>query len=197
MKKYDRIIVKLFLFTLPLAMLLGFIITQMNMNDFAPGSGRDWFNSFSGLVFAIWMLQTLYISARLILSNSFRDSILPRLAFFKERDEREALITGQAARHSFLTTLALLIFFLCLSLFQVAVYKLPPEQAVAGKTGTLTLGVNMDLLAQGQSAAHSSAGVDYFRYSGLPLSNTGIILMLIFWQLASYNYFAKRLNLQS
>jgi hypothetical protein len=42
---------------------------------------------------------------------------------------------------AFLTSLAFLILLFCLSCFQVSIYRLPPEKAVDGKTGIVSLGL--------------------------------------------------------
>lgn len=45
-------------------------------------------------------------------------------------------------------------------------------------------------------ATDSGSQLDYFRYSGLPISNSAITLLLIIWLLGSFNYFAqKELNI--
>ena len=97
----------------------------------------------------------------------------------------------------FLTTLAILIFLLCLSMFQVAVYKLPPEQAINGKTGSISLGVYFTPVSTPSIGTDSDSKLDYFRYNGLPLSNSAITLFLIIWLLGSFNYFARNRFLRS
>ncbi len=85
------------------------------------------------------MAFALYLSARLVFSGHIRTEILPKLVSFKERDEREALLTGNATKMTFLTTLAILILLLCLSVFQVSFYQGPPKKAVTG-TGATQIG---------------------------------------------------------
>ena len=94
------------------------------------------FYNFSGLIFGVWIFFSLYLSARLIISKSFREMTLCRLAFFKERDEREVLLTGNATRMSYLTSLAILICLLCFSVFHIYVYQ--ESKAVNGKRGIIT-----------------------------------------------------------
>jgi hypothetical protein len=192
MKKIDRKILKLFLFGLPFVIGMALLASTISLKDANNGSVLDYYNSFSGLVFGIWMFFSLYLSVRLLFSGNFRADILPCLTFFRERDERELLITARATRNSFLTTLALLILLLFLSVFQVAIFRVPQEQAENGKTGTITLGVNMSLT--NDSPGTSSSILDYFRYSGLPLSNSAVILFLILWQLSSFNYFLRKIE---
>lgn len=191
MKKLDQTILKVFLWGLPVMLIMAVVASNIDSQRLNDGSIFDLYNSFSGLVFGLWMLFALYLSIRLLASGDFRSQTLPRLSFFRERDERELLITARATRNSFLTTFALLIFLFCLSVFQVAVYRIPADQAITGKTGTISLGLNMSLLNDSLKSGEQSA-LDYIRYSGLPISNTAIVLFLILWQLGSYNYFVRR-----
>jgi hypothetical protein len=153
-------------------------------------------NSFAGLVFALWMTLSLYLSVRLMVSEPFRDQVLARLTFIRERDEREAILTGKATRTTFLTSLAILIFLFCLSCFQVSIYRLPPERAVDGKTGMVTLGLGFNLLEHSKQdrPRETIEKKDIFSYNGLPVSSTTVILMLIVWQIISYNYSMRRLT---
>jgi hypothetical protein len=153
-------------------------------------------NSFAGLVFALWMALSLYLSARLMISGPFRDQVIARLTFIRERDEREAILTGKAARTTFLTSLAILIFLFCLSCFQVSIYRLPPERAVDGKTGIVSLGLGFNLLEHSKQDRPREIieKKNIFSYTGLPVSSTTVILMLIVWQIISYNYLMRRLT---
>ena len=119
-------------------------------------AGTGLLNASSGFVFALWMVLALYLSVRLILSGPFRDQVMARITFIRERDEREALLTGKATRTTFLMTIALLIFLFVLSCFQVSVYRVPPDKAVDGKTGMITLGLGFSLLEQGSQSVRKS-----------------------------------------
>ena len=152
-------------------------------------------NSFTGLVFAMWMTLSIYLSVRLMVSGPFRDQVITKITFIRERDEREAILTGKATKTTFLTSLAFLILLFCLSCFQVSVYRVPPEKAVDGKTGFVSLGVGFSLLEHGQQdrPEDTTQRKDIFSYRGLPISSATIILMLIIWQIISYNYSMRRL----
>ena len=186
MKKFDMTVFKVFLLGLPLVFLLAILTSTSEML-----SKNELINGTSGLIFGIWMTLAVYLSIRLIFSSEFRTSVLARVSLFKERDEREAAVTASATRNAFLTTLAVLIFLLCLSMFQVAVYKLPPEEATNGKTGTISLGLYFSP-TNSQAKSEVTTKSDYFRYSGLPISNSMITLFLIVWLLGSFNYFARK-----
>jgi hypothetical protein len=104
-------------------------------------------------------------------------------------------LTGKATKATFLTSLAILIFLFCLSCFQVSIYRVPPANAVDGKTGFVTLGLAFSLLEHEKQdiAKDAIPRKDIFSYRGLPVSSQTIILMLILWQIISYNYSMRRL----
>lgn len=179
MKKMDVMAGKIFLFGIPVVLALA-----------AMKAG----SIFSGIAVASWLALLLFLCVRLIVSGALRDALLTRLTFMKERDEREALLTGEATKATFLVSLAVLILLFFLSCLQVSVYRLPPEKAVNGKTGVVTLGFTCDLLPdQGKSGVPAEARKNIFSYDGLPLSGSSVILIMIIWQVISYNYLMRRL----
>lgn len=198
MNRADSVLVKVFLYGLPMIAMFGVFSYSYNTGiiDHATGVAK-FFNNLAGLVYASWMTLSIVLSIRLMVSETFRDQVLSRFTFIRERDEREVMLTGKATRTTFLTTLAILMFLFCLSCFQVSIYRVPPEKAVDGKTGFVTLGLTCSLLetsrqtgAQGEELRRR----DIFTYSGLPVSSTAIILGLIIWQICSYNVTMRRLT---
>ncbi len=192
MKTIDKLVLKVFLYGLPIAILMALGASFFNAETIGsqPGYLQALYN-FSGLVFGLWMSFSLYLSGRLIFSKVFRETVLTKLTFFKEQDEREVLLSARATKTSFLTTLAILICLLCLSIFQVSIDRLPPDKAIDGKTGTISLGVSLSLSDPGKAEKEMVSGdssQNYFVYSGVPVSKTAIILFLILWQIVSYNF---------
>jgi hypothetical protein len=197
MKRFDPVLLKVFLYGLPAVVVFAafsycYSLGVVNHADVY----LRLLNSLAGLVIALWMTLSLYLSVRLMVSVPFRDQVIAKLTFIRERDEREAILTGKAARTTFLTSLAILIFLFCLSCFQVSIYRVPPERAVDGKTGIVSLGLGFNLL---QHSKHDKPKdtiekEDIFSYTGLPVSSTTVILMLIGWQIISYNYSMRRLT---
>ena len=197
MKKFDQLICKIFLYGLPVAIGLAVFssyITFQHLSEYSQPV-QSLYN-FSGFIFGAWISFSLYLSLRLIFSSQFRDNILLRLSFFKERDEREEFVSAKATKNTYLVTLALLICFLCLSVFQVSIYRVPAEMASNGKTGTVSLGLSLDLLDHRDSneILKENASKEYFTYQGLPLSKTAIFLFLILLQVVAYNLFYKKFN---
>ena len=192
MKRSDFILSRTFLYGLPAVICLAVYSAFYEKTSLqAAGNGTaDFFHELTGLVLGAWMLLTVYLAARLLISGTFREEMLARITFMKERDEREALLTGKATKTTFLMTLALLFFLLCLSCFQVSLYRLPPEKAINGKTGVLTLGTSFALSRP--PVPMKDVQHEYFSYTALPISTTGIILILILWLIFWYNFFMRR-----
>ena len=72
---------------------------------------------------------------------------------------------------------------------------MPQDKAVDGKTGRITLGLGFNLLESSKQVRPPEAiqKTDIFSYTGLPISSTAVILLLIIWQIISYNYSMQRL----
>ncbi len=192
MKRSDFILSRTFLYGLPAVICLAVYsaIYEKASLQAAGNVTANFLHELTGLVLGTWMLLTVYLAVRLLISETFRDEILARITFMKERDEREALLTGKATKTTFLMTLALLFLLLCLSCFQVSLYHLPPEKAVNGKTGVLTLGTSFKLAQP--PVPMKGVQQEYFSYTALPVSTTGIILILILWHIFWYNFSMRR-----
>ena len=196
MKKFDAVLLKVFLYELPILVFYAISLAFFGLETAAKENmyAKVWYD-FGGLfVFGSWMTVSICISLRLIMSSSFRSNVLSKITFLREQDEREIVLTGQAAKNTMLTTLAVLILLFCLSCFQFSVYRIPPEQAVDGKSRVLTLGLNFKLLdvPQQQGAGADKEKADIISYSALPISSSTVIIGIIGWQIISYNYLMRR-----
>lgn len=196
MKKIDLCLLRMFLYGLPVIGLLLFFSHSYNYETAtADGGFIAQLYNFAGLMFAVWMLLAIFMGTRLMISGAFREKVLTKITFIKERDEREVMLTGKAAKTTMLTTLAILIFFFCLSCFQVSIYSLSPESVADGKSRVISLGLNFDLL-ENQPKEISQADLqkkNILDYVGLPISSSAVILGLIVWEIAAYNYSMRRL----
>jgi hypothetical protein len=196
MKRYDSTLLRVFLYGLPLVA----VVAVFSYVYGSRGAGHahaflGFLNGLAGLIFAVWMILSIHLSVRLIFSASFRDQVITKLTFMRERDEREAMLAGKATRTAFLTSIAILILLFCLSCFKVAIYRVPPERAIDGRTGVVSLGLGFDLLEhQKQNGPEDTVRKNVFSYTGLPVSTATVILMLIAWQIAAYSYSIRRLT---
>lgn len=195
MKKFDSVLLKVFLSGIPAAAGLGLFAYLFSSGGIEHGGIYECLNGLAGLVIAVWMILTVFLGVRLVVSGQFRDAVLSRMTFMRERDERESMLAGKAVKTAFLTTLSLMVLLFFLSCIQVSIYRVPPEQAVGGKTGFVTLGLGFDIIEQGDRAGNENAvrRENIFSCHGLPISNTAVILALIIWQVVSYNLSIRRL----
>ncbi|NPU86352.1 MAG: hypothetical protein HPY65_17880 [Syntrophaceae bacterium] len=196
MKRFDTVLLKVFLYGLPVGVVFavfGYCYSQglLDRNN-APVS---LVNAVSGLFIAAWMVISLYLCFRLTVSEALRDQVISRITFMRERDERESILTGKATKTTFLITLAMLIFLFFLSCIQVSVYRVPPDRAVDGKTGMISLGIGFHLFEADKQELASDAlqRENIFSYRGLPVSSEAIMLVLILLQIVSYNSSMRRL----
>jgi len=148
-----------------------------------------------GLVLGLWMIVSVALSVRLVVSGVFRERVLVKLTMIKERDERETFLSGRAAKETLLISIAILMFLFCLSCFEVSLYRLPSDQAVDAKARVISLGVKFELVdhAISKNSNESLQQEDIIVYSGLPFSNSSVIMGLIIWQIIAYNYSIRRL----
>ena len=147
---------------------------------------------FLGWIFMIWIVISFYLLTKMVIRPDFREIILKRISGIKERDEREKIISGEAAKFSFLSTLAILFFTLFLSLIQIQIGKYPSEMKKEGKNGYITIGVNIDPMAIQKTTVKEENQLEIFKYSGFPLSTSLLILIIILWQFGSYKYILRR-----
>ena len=194
MKRFDSILLKIFLFGLPIVIIVFAISNQEMINQ--DKTFLKWLWDLTGIIFATWMALSLYLSLKLMVSEPLRNHVLTKLTFIRERDEREAMLTGRATRTTFLTSIAILVFLFFLSCFQVSIGKLPPDKTIEGKHHYLSLGIGFRFLESPRSSMPKDTpeNENIFSYTCLPLSSTTLILILILWQIISYNYSMRRLT---
>lgn len=142
----------------------------------------------------LWFAVLIVFLVMLVAIPEAREKTLKRLANLKERDEREQLITGRASRAAYISGLSLMILLLFFSIFSLNIYRAPESEAINGKTGTATIGLNFNLLDKPKVEMNPENKV-LFQSSDIPLSKTAIILLLIIWQLTIFNITARRENL--
>lgn len=144
----------------------------------------------------LWFAVLIIFLVLLVASREAREKTLKRLANLKERDEREQYITGKASRTAYISTLSLLVFFLFFSIFSLNIHRLPESEAINGKTGTVAIGLQFNLLDKPRVETNQTTGQVIFESKDIPLSKTAILLVLILWQLAAFNLTARKEHLR-
>jgi len=140
-------------------------------------------------VLIIWFLSLFVFMILLVFRKETQESTIKYLAGIKERDEREEAIMGMAARRSFIATTGLLIFLLFLSCVTVSIARLPDE-AIDGRKNSLSLGFQFK--ATDYRSSTSGDGNVMYDHRDLPLSKTGVILLVLIWQVSAFRIKARR-----
>ena len=140
----------------------------------------------------VWMLSLAYCVLALLFYEAFRESLLSRLAGFREQDERERLVTARAARATFLLTLAFQIALLVMSMTGVHLVRTPDGH------GSLSIWMglrseNLDFYARPAAPVPSGPPTSFdFRSQLLPPNVTPILLLTILVQLGGFRLFSRR-----
>lgn len=141
-----------------------------------------------------WVLSLVYLIASLVFYKVFREKLMARLAGFREGDEREHIVTSEAARATFLLTLSVQIVFLILSLTSVHIVRNPDGHGFL----SIGMGFGMEHLNLGKEtgaapvpAPVNPAGMEFKTYI-LPPGTTLILLALILTQLLAFRLFSRR-----
>src|SRR5690606_30445756 len=109
------------------------------------------------------------------------------LGIYKERDEREEYVTGRASKVTYISSLAFLIFLLFLSIFQVEVRKLPVNLERDHKH-ELNIGLNFSFF----DFTKNQDKEVLFAMDKIPLSQPGLILIVLLWLVGTYNVSARK-----
>lgn len=156
-------------------------------------SGGIW--DYAGIIMMVWFALAIITISRLLLSPVYREELLAKLGMIKERDEREVEITGFASKFSMIASIALL---LCLLFFNSMSFGLKKyNDHVMGsdgkpKNGTLSLGFGFRMFDSKAIEYVNNDSQKEINYKELPLSKTGIVLLLISWQVGMYYLAARR-----
>lgn len=149
-----------------------------------------WWDVF-GWFFIAWVLDLLYIVTKMLVSKNVRDIIMNKLAGIKERDEREMLVAGNAAKFAFLSTFALLLFML---VFSVTNFKVSKDQtSPAENKGLAVIGFGATFIDEKAIVYEKTDKENFsFNYTSFPITKPFMIILLMFWQIGSYHLIARR-----
>lgn len=148
---------------------------------------------FNNLGF-IWILSVAYFFMALVFYPSFRERLMSRLAGFKERDEREELVTAKASQRTFLLMLSFQIVLLIMTLTNISMVRQPDGHGVvqvgiglkSTKHFSLFTGVEapkVDIDAKGTMEVGGYL---------LPPNMFMVFLILIMVQIFSFRLFSQR-----
>lgn len=187
MSKFDRFSFWYLIGLSPL--IIGFMIWAVYTN-FKETTGAGFFWDLFGWVFIAWVLDLIYLITKMVFSKRVRDVVMTKLAGMKERDERESVVAGNAAKFSFLSMLALLLFFFVFTVSNITVTKHPLD--VNNKRGRVAIGFGFHAIDETALINTVNGDEHKYQYKGIPLTKPVMILIMIFWQIGSYHLIARR-----
>ncbi|MEO8402415.1 MAG: hypothetical protein ABI597_11600 [Gammaproteobacteria bacterium] len=181
---------------------LPFVIICMVWSTLQPESGNLQNASYItqkiwaalGINIMLWFSTLIVYLFILVIAPKVREKTLRRLANLQERDEREQYITGKAARTAYISTMSLMIFFLFFSIFSLRVME-TPKSATNKHKMSVSIGLQFSLLDE-TPVETSPEGKTLFVSKDIPLSKSAIILILLSWQLLSFNLAARKEQLK-
>ncbi len=133
-----------------------------------------------------WFLSLIIFMLLLVTNKQTQDSTVRYLANIKERDEREELLVGSAAKKSFITTTAVLIFLLFASCFTFTFGKNNNEL----KKRYIAIGFQF-LDSQKKSESLDSDGV-ILQHKDIPLSKSTLLLIVLALHVGSFKFRLRR-----
>lgn len=142
----------------------------------------------------IWFVTFILFMVSIVIIPGIRETVLRRLANLQERDEREEYITGKAARSSYIATLSLTLFLLFFSLFNFSYSKL--AQSSPDKPGhSVGVGFGYRVFVETAADKQTVEGVTpIFNSTSYAFSGSTLLLILLGWQLLSFNLSARKLS---
>ena len=182
--KIQTAITKAFLWTSPIALII------LLLSNF-PALEKSLWNTeviapLFAISFVIWFFSFLFVIVLTFISAKFKEEIIQDVVLNKERDERESLISGIAAKKSILITLAAGIFILLCTTGQYNKFD-------TNEKSSLTIG-HFHLIDSAATTTQNEDGTTIIHYQ-LPMSKMSLVLLLILIQLSSFHAF-KIINLK-
>lgn len=138
------------------------------------------------IAFAVWLFSLIFVIIATFVSSSYKEQILHDVVLRKDRDEREAFISGQAAKKSILITLAASVLILFCTTGQYNKAETTEKSSVT--IGHFKLSDDMPVTTQAED------GSTIIHYQ-IPMSKMSLVLLLILIQMSSYhaiNFFSLR-----
>jgi hypothetical protein len=184
---------------------LPFVIICMvteTLNPEIPFQTTSWITKIGwhalGINIMLWFTTLIIYLVTMVTSANIREKTLKRLANLQERDEREAYITGKAARSVYISTLSLTLLLLFFSVFSFSIGTNPENERQAGK-GKLAASISLQFHLLNESELKSPAKTNdlpAFNSREMTPSASTMLLILLGWQLVMFSLTARKERLK-
>ena len=191
MNPIDKILDRYFILALPVLGIF-FVLGIIYGNNFL-GEGQGiikYLKSSLGWVLIIWILASFYLFIKMILSSHLRENALKRFIKVKDADERESIISGEAAKVSMISTFALMTLLIFLSTITIKVGEIPGENLEDNKGRYISIGLDPFIVNKKQKVLLDEK--QEIIYSGLPIPTSLVLLLVLSWQLTSFHLITKK-----
>ncbi len=188
MKNLNKCILAYLKWTSPIA-LLAAVLSSMEM------SGGTFFYDLIGWITMVWIVFLIYTVFNIALSSQQRDSFVRWISGIKENDEREAIITGEVSKKTFIFMTGILTLLLFLSVIKINIYR--NTDTINGKNnGSITFGMGLRFVeSENKSPVIDDLKRSYIvKYSGLPLTSDGTLIVIMFLQVGAFYYFSRKIE---
>ena len=193
MKRLDNYILKYFIYFSPF-MIIPTIALEMNskIKGYITGEG-PLFTAWAVLGI-LWCVSFMYVMFSLVFNEKLKNIFIRKLARIRENDEREAQITGTISKKTFISSIAVLLLFIFLSVVNVHLYRASKEEVPKGNRGVLFIGADLKFFEPTPNEKKNEpAGRNYYvNYNGLPLSSDGTLILVLCIQMGLFYYFSRK-----
>lgn len=190
MNRFDRYALYYLVGTAPVFIIFMIWASITHPTAAEQGTFNGGFWDVFGWFFIVWVLDLFYVVIKMLFSKRLRNTVMARMAGVKERDERESLVAGNAAKFSFLSTFAILLVMLLFSSATFTIKKHPEN--LEKKTGAAMIGFGFNFIDESALTHEKVGDVESFNYKSLPLTKPVIIFLIMLWQIGSYHLVARR-----
>ncbi len=146
---------------------------------------------FLGFCLFWWLAAGVYFFIAILISKKVRENIFSWLFRFKERDEREEVITAKAAKSSFLLMAGVLFICFFISTFRLGYQPSANHENLHGHFTVGHIEMKPEPVDKIEKVSSSGEAINYNLYN-FPLSKTGLIMLVLVIQFAAFRFFSFR-----
>ena len=172
---WQKKVTQTFFWTSPIA------VTLLLMSNFPAAEKVIWelplIAPVFSLVFVFWLMSMICVVVLTIFGSQFREHVLHDYVLQKDRDEREAIIAGEAAKKAILITMVVCAITLIATTGRLNLFD-------NNARSSLTIGHFQ--LADSSAKEVISGDLKGTQYD-LPMSKTSIVLLIMLIQLTAYH----------
>lgn len=156
-------------------------------------SGNTLFYDVIGWTTILWIAFLIYTVFVTALTPQLRNTFVRKLSGIKENDERETQITGEVSKKTFIFMTGILTLLLFLSIIRINIYQNTELGADGKKHGEINFGMGLRFIEAGTAESTNESNRNYLvKYSGLPLTSDGTLIVVMLLQVGAFYFFSRK-----